>query len=104
MNPTTGQANTLGIDDVLGDSPERRPDPHAVIAPLQAGLRELGMRLTTHEICDGLPPPPAMAEFVGVNPEHARQWSVRALERRGLSAAWRPVDLAAFKPAVLPAI
>src|SRR5687768_4352505 len=75
-----------------------------VVRALQIGARELGVRLSAHEVRDGLPPAPTVDMLLGPNSGVAREWAVKALRRRSFAAAWRTLPIESLRPAVLPAI
>lgn len=75
----------------------------SLIVALQNGLRIHNIRLTTHEICDGMP---SLADLQAAPDAQRKQqeWAVNVLQRRGMLAVWQPCTLSALKPALLPAV
>lgn len=65
----------------------------------QYALRLHNVRVTPHELQEGLP-----ILSASETPELQREWLLQALLKSGAQAAWQPYALAALKPLLLPAI
>jgi len=79
-----------------------RPPPapqETLLAALQNALRLFDVRLTLNELRADMPAFPDNEDSAAQN-----QWALRALQSRGISAAWQQIDLVDVKSFVLPAI
>lgn len=98
VNQGAGAAPDSGAAHASSD---RHVQP-LLVKVLQSALRQSGLRLTPHEISDGLPDAPDL--LLEGNEEASRQWCVQALARRGMVAEWRSVSLEAMADSLLPVV
>lgn len=79
-----------------------RPPPEtqeSLLVALQSALRLFDVRLTLNALRADMPAFPPHEDIAAQN-----QWALRALQSRGISAAWQQIDLVDVKSFVLPAI
>lgn len=70
-----------------------------LLLALQSALRLFDVRLTLNALRADMPAFPPQEDVDAQN-----QWALRALQSRGISAAWQQIDLADVKSFVLPAV
>lgn len=101
-------ANALTAQDILEQergeqtAEESHGATPAIVAIVQAAMREIGIRLTAHEVTDGMPK--ALPIDDPQQTQAAKNWLLQAMLRRGLSAAWQHMPLAQFGSALMPAV
>lgn len=101
-------ANALTAQDILEQERDEQTaeESHgatpAIVAIVQAAMREIGIRLTAHEVTDGMPK--ALPIDDPQQTQAAKNWLLQAMLRRGLSAAWQHMPLAQFGSALMPAV
>lgn len=83
-----------------GTIPPSPPETQeTLLLALQSALRLFDVRLTLNALRADMPAFPPQEDTAAQN-----QWALRALQSRGISAAWQQVDLADVKSFVLPAV
>lgn len=108
IQPSREQGTVLTPQDILehdavpSSNAEDGNNAAPIVAIVQAAMRQMGVRLTVHEVTDGMPKCPALDD--PAQSETAQDWLLQTMLRRGMSAAWKRLPLAQMGTALMPAV